>query len=224
MPLHSHTIKAVLRPSSNKAALKKLRHEGEVPSVLHYSKEALKNHPGAKTLLLSISADEVEKLISNPSLLAVTYKMTIEGIKDHLTVVVTEAQFNGVTDKCIHIDFMAVTEKTAITAIVPIKAVNRERCEDLKRGSEIAFLSYNIKVKAEIGNMPAVIEVDVSDLKTGDIVHAKDLMEKSKNKDFIFKNPNSAILKITGKRTNANEEKKAETTDKSEPAKAPAGK
>jgi large subunit ribosomal protein L25 len=186
---HFGTITAKKRAVLNKNSLKLARKNGEIPTILYG-----KISGNSENIQLFINAPHIEKIIQDPSIMTRVFALKIDE-KNHL-VLIKDIQYHPVTNHPIHLDFIEVNAKSIAECIVPIRAVNQERCEQIKRGGVIFMLSYNIRVRGLVKKMPNSIDVDVENLKIGDIIFAKNY---SLPEGCAFAK-NIPLLKMTGKR------------------------
>ena len=75
-----------------------------------------------------------------------------------------------------HIDFLRVSQETAITLSVPLHFENEENCIGVKQQGGIIFHELNeVEVTCLPKDLPGHISVDVSDLEVGSALHLSDL-------------------------------------------------
>jgi large subunit ribosomal protein L25 len=75
-----------------------------------------------------------------------------------------------------HMDFQRVNENEAIRVAVPVHFLNQEKSPAGKTaGLVISHNLTEVTVSCLPGNLPEFIELDLADLKAGDIVHLSDL-------------------------------------------------
>ena len=188
---HFGVISAKKRALSSKGSIKKARKEGEILAVLYG-----KISGQTENILLFVQSISFEKIIQDPSIMTRVFSLKIENDKNHL-VIIKDIQYHPVTGRAIHIDFLEVNDKSIVNCIVPIRAVNQERCEQIKRGGVVVMLHYNIHVVGSPKKMPNSIDIDIQDLKIGDIIFTRNYQLPEGCK---FIKDNIPLLKLTGKR------------------------
>ncbi len=188
---HCGTILAKKRSLSSKGYLNNARKNGEIPAILYGKIDGLDEN-----IPLILHFNSVEKILKDPSVLTKPFALKIDEGKSH-SVYIKEIQFHPVKSSPIHVDFIEVGKKSVVSCIVPIRVVNTERCEQIKRGGVIVMLNYNIRVLGGASEMVKTIDIDAENLKIGDIIFTGDC---SLPKGCSFEKSNIPLLKMTGKR------------------------
>jgi large subunit ribosomal protein L25 len=88
--------------------------------------------------------------------------------------ILREVQRNPLTGKLVHLDFMRLLKGRKITVNVPVRINGRENCAGLKDGGVLENL-HEIEVETLPMSIPEFIDVDVSNLALGDMIHVRDL-------------------------------------------------
>jgi large subunit ribosomal protein L25 len=75
-----------------------------------------------------------------------------------------------------HADFLRVSDDVAIKVHVPIHYLNEDTCYGVKtEAGMIQHSSTEIEVHCLPGDMPEYVEVDMLEVKIGDIIHISDI-------------------------------------------------
>ncbi len=90
------------------------------------------------------------------------------------SVIVKEEQHDPVSDKLIHVDFQRISLKEKIEVNVPIATVG-EPIGVKRDGGALDHTLWELDIICFPTNIPAKLEVDVSNLGIGDVIHVKDL-------------------------------------------------
>ncbi|MFA6335034.1 MAG: 50S ribosomal protein L25 [Bacteroidales bacterium] len=149
------------RVVSNKQATKTLRRKAQVPCVL-YGK-------GIENLLFSVDEKELLLTINTPN--SYIFELEIDG-KNWLAVR-HSAQYHPVTDKPLHIDFLAVSEDKPVAIEVPVVITGNS--EGVREGGKLILNTRKVKIAAELKNLPDTVTVDITNLKLGKTIVAGDL-------------------------------------------------
>lgn len=102
------------------------------------------------------------------------------GVKDgdkkvaEYSVIVKEEQHDPVSDKLIHVDFQRISLKEKIEVKVPVATVG-EAIGVKRDGGSLDHTLWELDIICFPSNIPAKLEVDVSSLGIGDVIHVKDL-------------------------------------------------
>ncbi len=155
-------ITAKVREVKPKGA-KKLRREGKVPGVIYGANFENKHIELDKSKLLSA----LRKSSRND-----VFELDVEG-DDKYEVIVKSIQWHPVTDDIVHIDFYKLTKGQPIAVEVPIKLVGEAK--GVKMGGDLYQPRKTITVVALPEAIPKEIEVDISNLEIGDVIHVFDL-------------------------------------------------
>jgi len=162
----THEIKAESRKDEGKGASRRLRRASYVPAVVY----------GAGQPAQSIQIEH------NTILLAAKHEWFFSSVLDLNVdgkvqkVLVRDWQKHPFKQLMMHMDFMRVNEKEAIRVAVPLHFLNKEKSPAAKTSGVV--ISHNL-IEVEITclpkDLPASIELDLGDLKPGDIVHLSQL-------------------------------------------------
>jgi large subunit ribosomal protein L25 len=154
-------LKGQKRTKFGKKATKAFRKQDVVPCVI-YGK-------GAETVHFSATTPDLRKLIYTGDTHVV--RLDLEG--DMYDLIMQEIQFNPVTDKVVHLDFLLAKADEPVKIELPVKTVGLS--EGVKAGGVLNVLMRRLKVKGLIADMPEVLEVDVTDLKIGKTIKCSEL-------------------------------------------------
>ena len=162
----THEIKASARNDEGKGASRRLRHTGVVPAVVY----------GAGQAPQSIQIEH------NTILLAAKHEWFFSSVLDLNVdgkvqkVLVRDWQKHPYKLQMLHMDFQRVDENAALRVNVPVHFLNQEKSPAGKTaGLVISHNLTEVTVSCLPKNLPEFIELDLADLKAGDIVHLSDL-------------------------------------------------
>ena len=160
------TIVMEPRTKSGKGAVGKLRAGGFTPCVF-YGPEL------SEPVIGKVSTMQINRLLASShwETMRVTLKLPSD---DEEMCIIREVQRHPLTGKLLHIDFMRLLKGRKITVNVPVRINGRENCVGLKDGGVLESL-HEIEVETLPMNIPEFIEVDVSKLALGEMIHVKDL-------------------------------------------------
>lgn len=177
--MKSVELKATSRSEvRNKSALKSLRKEGRVPAVVYGSDENINFH-----------VDEVafEKLINTPEVFFIDLVMEDKTVK----AAIKDVQFHPVTDRPIHIDFMAVVDDKPISMGIPVVFTGNSR--GVMNGGKRREKLRKLICKALPKDMPQEISIDITQLRIGQDIKVRDISYD--NVEFLNA-PNAVIIAI----------------------------
>ena len=157
-----HEIPAQSRKDEGKGASRRLRHASFVPAVVY----------GAGQAPQSIQIEH------NTILLAAKHEWFFSSVLDLNVdgkvqkVLVRDWQKHPFKQQMLHMDFLRINENEAIRVNVPIHFLNQEKSMAGKTAGVVISHNLNeVEVSCLPKDLPEFLELDLSDLKPGDIVH-----------------------------------------------------
>ncbi len=152
-------LSAVSRTEFGKGAARRARRDGLVPAVLygHGSDPIHVSLPGHETLLALRVANAL-------------LSISIDGKSAQLALP-KQVQRNPIKGSIEHVDLVIVKRGEKVSVEVPLHVIGG----DEKADRIIVMDQQTITLEVEATNIPAQIEIDVTELEIGDSVAAKDL-------------------------------------------------
>ena len=207
------TIVMEPRTKSGKGATAKLRASGFTPCVF-YGPEL------SEPVVGKVNTAKVDKLLTSShwETMRITLKLPSGGEE---MCIIREVQHHPLTGKLVHIDFMRLLKERKVVVNVPVRINGRESCEGLKAGGVLESMR-EIEIETLPMSIPDFIDVDVSSLALGDIIHVKDLNLSDMT---VLADPDEVVAIISIPRgveegTTGAEEKEVEVMAKGKAAKA----
>jgi len=145
--------------------LKSLRKEGIIPGVLYGKKM------GSHTILLNYK-EFLKAFAKHPVSSFIKLVSKEDGVNGK-TAVIKEIQKDPVTDSIIHIDLHEISMDEKIEIEASVHFVGKP--EGVKLGGILEPLMRHIAIKGYPKDIIDTINIDVSGLKIGDIIHVRDL-------------------------------------------------
>jgi large subunit ribosomal protein L25 len=161
-------LNAQSRSELRRTRVKKIRDAGLLPGVLYGCQKDPKP--------LSVCAKDFGKMVKHSASENLLVKLAVEGdgAGEHLALV-QEVQRHPLSGLPLHVDFRAVVEDQPVILSIPIEP--RGEAYGVKNeGGNLEHVLFNVKVKALPKDLPEVIMVDVSDLRSGQTLHLGDLV------------------------------------------------
>lgn len=145
--------------------LKTLRNQGIIPAVLYGKHTA--------SVLVLLNYKEFLKAFAKHSISSFINIVSKDGNVNGKTAVIKEIQKDPVTDNIIHVDLheISMNEKIEIEAVIHFIG----KAEGVKLGGILEPLMRHIAIKGFPKDIVDTVEVDVSAMQIGDIIHARDL-------------------------------------------------
>ncbi|AHX14293.1 50S ribosomal protein L25 [Dyella jiangningensis] len=162
----THEIKATARNDEGKGASRRLRHAGFVPAVVYGAGQAPQSiQIEHNTILLSAKHEWFFSSVLD---------LNVDGKVEK--VLVRDWQKHPYKLQMLHMDFQRVDQNKAIHLNVPVHFLNQEKSAAAKTSGVV--ISHNlteVEVSCLPKDLPEFIELDLTDLKPGDIVHLSQL-------------------------------------------------
>jgi len=154
-------LNANTRTNFSKSSRNGLRRDGRVPGVF-YSKH---DKP--------MSIDVLEKAMKPLVFTSETHLigLTVDG-SEH-DCVIKDVQFDPVTDRIIHFDLLGLTSDEMFQLEVPVQF--HGNAVGIKEGGILQQTLHKLQIECLPKDIPQHLEVDVTNLKLGDAIHAGDL-------------------------------------------------
>ncbi len=154
-------LQATVRDRAGKATARRIRREGGVPCVVYGGR--------GQPEMLTVDYKSVWKHVQTGTFLSTVYMLDVNGKKTR--VIPRDIQFDPVRDFVEHIDFMRISKTSLLEVEVPVMVINEERAPGLKRGGMLNLVRHEIELSCPADAIPEHIEVDVTGLDIGDVVH-----------------------------------------------------
>ncbi|MGM9736554.1 MAG: 50S ribosomal protein L25 [Candidatus Cryptobacteroides sp.] len=155
-------LKGCVREAGNKAAVKAIRREGNVPCNIYGL--------GMENVLFTVSAKDLKAITNTPNSYIVDLELD-NGKK--FFAVLHEVQYHPVTDEALHVDFLAVCETKPVAIDVPVIVTGHS--EGVKLGGKLLVSSRKLHISAMMDKLPDLLEVDSTHLQIGKQIVAGDL-------------------------------------------------
>ena len=186
------------RANLGKNESKKLRDEGNVPSVVYGGKEQIHFH---SPMIL------FRDLVYTPG--ANFVQLNIEGeIKN---AILQDIQFHPVSEIILHADFLELSENKKIKMEIPVKFLGD--APGVLQGGKILTRIRKLSILAYPKNMPEFIEIDISHLELGKSVKVEDILSEQYE---ILNSPLVSVVSVNIPRVTIEEEEEEETEDDEE--------
>ena len=209
-------FKAIIRSKdlgSNKTLLKK----GIIPGIIYG-----KNTDPTK---IAFEGKILLKLMQAGGFYSKIIDLDINGKKEK--VLPKDLQYDPVTDKLIHFDFLRVQDDTKVTVEVEVNFLNKETCPGLKKGGVLNLVRRLVELNCNANNIPEKLEFDLISSEIGDAVKISNIelpenvSPTIKDRDFVVATLVPPTVEVetkeesTEKESEEGEEKPTEETKES---------
>lgn len=200
--MNSVAIKGTVRTDLGSKYAKQLRREGQVPCVVY---------GGEETIHFSAPAMAFRDLVYT----SYVHKAIIELDGKSVEAVVQDMQFDALTDELVHMDLVELIEGKEVTVQSPVRLNGNAR--GVRNGGKLKHFLRYLKVKALPQDIPASIELDITDLRIGQTIRVNQV---SSEKYAVLNAPSAVIVTIKTSRNAVDESDEEE--EGAEGAEAPA--
>lgn len=163
----SNIIIAEIREDVGKGASRRLRHQGKIPAVIYGGHRA--------PATLTIEHDPLKHRAEQESFFS---SILVIQVPDGRTqkVIVRDVQHHPYKAQIMHLDFMRVSDEEILRMHVPIHYTGESESPAGKAsGVVIQHLVTEIEIAALPGNLPSFLDINLSQLKIGDVVMLSDI-------------------------------------------------
>ncbi|MBL6842710.1 MAG: 50S ribosomal protein L25 [Verrucomicrobiae bacterium] len=158
-------LNAQSRSELRRTRVKKIRASGLLPGVLYGCQKDPKP--------LTVCAKDFERMVNHSASENLLVKLAVEGDGGHLALV-QEVQRHPLSGLPLHVDFRAVVEDQPVILSIPIEP--RGEAHGVKNeGGNLEHVLFSVKIKALPKDLPEVILVDVTELRSGQTLHLGEL-------------------------------------------------
>ena len=155
------SVKAEKRTKSTKGVVNKARREGTVPGI-YYSK-------GVEPISIFVTEGSLKPLVYTSE----THLVNLQVEDQELKSILKNVQFDPVTDRIIHCDFLGISADQEIEIEVPVALEGQAK--GVKEGGVVSHAMHKLSVSCLPANIPEHIVINISDLSLGQAFHVKDL-------------------------------------------------
>lgn len=201
--MDSVAIKGTVRTDLGTKFAKNLRREGQVPCVVYGGEQTI--HFSAPTL-------SFRDLVYTSSVHIA--EIELDGKK--VEAVMQDIQFDPITDAITHIDFIELVDGKPVTVSTPVRLNGNAR--GVRNGGKLKHFMRYLRVKALPQDIPASIELDVTDLRIGQSIRVSAVASDSK---YSILNAENAVIVTIKTARNAVEDEEEEGEEGAEGEAAP---
>lgn len=153
------------RTALGKAATRRLRRQGLVPTVLYGGEHA--------PATLCVRENELKKQLENEAFYS--HILTVRTPDGAQQAVLKALQRHPASGAVTHVDLLRTSATQMLTMQVPLHFMNEESSPGRKAGGVVAHNLTELEIRCLPGNLPEFIAVDVGALDLGDTIHLTDL-------------------------------------------------
>ncbi|MHC9084754.1 50S ribosomal protein L25/general stress protein Ctc [Luteimonas sp. RIT-PG2_3] len=162
----SHELKVQRRDDEGKGASRRLRLTGDVPAIVYGGE--------LKPVSIKLSHNDVWLASQHDWFYSTILNLSLNG--DVQKVLLRDMQRHPYKQQILHLDFQRVNDNELLRTAVPLHFVNVEKSPAGKSSEVVVMHELNeVELVCLPKDLPEFVEVDLADLKVGDIIHLSDL-------------------------------------------------
>lgn len=155
------TLSAELRERAGKGASRALRREGRVPAVIYGA--------GQQPTTIHIEERALVRALGTGHFMNSVVMIDAQG--EPIRTLPKDVQFNVVTDRPVHVDFLRIGEHSKVTVAIPVVFTNEEDAPGIKRGGVLNIVRHELELTCDASAIPAQIAISLNGLDIGDSIH-----------------------------------------------------
>jgi large subunit ribosomal protein L25 len=158
------SLTATSRAETGKGAARAMRRAGKVPAVIYgHAREAQS---------LAIDTRELERLLDKIAVETTVVELAIDGTTKR--ALIREVQKHPFKKQLVHVDFQEIVAGEKMTVSIPLKFMGQS--DGVRTGGGILDIQKDhLMISVDPANIPAAIEVDISQLGIGQSLHVSDI-------------------------------------------------
>jgi len=159
-------LNAELRTDTGKGASRRLRHANKVPAILYGAGKEPEN--------LTLEQKDVQHELQSEAFSTQVIELNVGGKKQD--VLLRDLQHHPYKLDILHMDFQRVEAKKEMHVNVPLHFINEDIAPGVKtEGGAVSHVMSEVEIVCLPKDIPEFIEVDLGELRLGEIVHLSDL-------------------------------------------------
>lgn len=158
-------LKVVTRNKVGKSGARSSRREGMIPAVV-YGK-------GLEACAIAVSPKDLKSAIAGEAGWNTLITLKGEGVFDGKVVILKDLQAGAIRRDPLHADFQVIDLNQEIYVMVPVRPMGKAEGE--KVGGSLQVIRKELEVLCLPNAIPGSIDVDVTAMTIGDVLHIEDI-------------------------------------------------
>ena len=154
-------LAASVRERAGKGASRAVRLTGRVPAVIYGNKSS--------PTTIHVPEKELTRLLHTGHFMNSVVELELDGVIER--TLPRDVQFNPVSDRPIHVDFLRLAAGATIEVAVPVHFVDEDKSPGMKRGGTLNVVRHEIELSCPADAIPDQIDISLAGLDIGDSVH-----------------------------------------------------
>ncbi len=158
------TLNVSPREGTGRSASRRLRKQDRIPAILYGKHTA--------PITLSLDGPEFTRLVKAIGVNAALIEL--KGTGDHPLSILQEVQRDAMTDRYLHVDLHEVKADEKMEINVPVH-MSGESTGVKNEAGVLEVASHTLRIRCLPKDLPAFIDVDVTELRVGQTIHISEL-------------------------------------------------
>jgi large subunit ribosomal protein L25 len=172
------------REGTGKGPAKRLRRAGQVPAVLY---------GGPEPLNIAVTPRDIYQLVHGREGSTQLLRVSFAGSADSRMAIIRDIQYDPVSEDLVHVDLQEVAMDRPIQVSVAVHHVG-EAAGVKETFGILEMILREVQVMCLPGNIPQVLEADVTSLRIGEVLTVKDLRAPAGVR--ILNDPGQAVATV----------------------------
>ncbi|HEV8437406.1 MAG TPA: 50S ribosomal protein L25 [Methylomirabilota bacterium] len=172
------------REGVGKGPARRLRRAGQVPAILY---------GGAQPVNISVIPRDIYRLVHGHEGSTQLLRISFAGSSESRMAIIRDIQYDPVSEDLVHVDLQEVAMDRPIQVSVAVHHVG-EAVGVKDTFGILEMILREVQVSCLPGNIPQVLDADVTTLRIGDVLTVKDL--KAPEGVRILNDPNQAVATV----------------------------
>ena len=162
----THVINVERRGDEGKGASRRLRRDGKIPAIVY----------GGELTPVNIQLDHEKVWLASQNEWFYSSILDLSLNGDVQKVLLRDMQRHPFKQQIMHLDFQRVNENEALRVAVPLHFLNEDKSPAGKAAEVVVTHELNeVEVSCLPKDLPEFIEIDLSKLEVGTVIHLSDL-------------------------------------------------
>lgn len=164
--MSEHTIKATGRKVEGKGASRRLRRASGIPAIIYGG--------SAEPMPIQLDQEKIWVASQNEWFYSSILNLEVDGKAE--TVLLRDMQRHPFKQIIMHLDFQRVSANQPIKVAVPLHFLNQDTSPAGKASDVVVTHELNeVQITCLPKDLPEFIEIDLADLKLGDMIHLSEV-------------------------------------------------
>ena len=155
------TLKAEMSEKAGKGPARAERSKNRVPAVIYGDKQP--------PVLIAVDTQVLVKPLQSSGFFTHLFDIEIGGKKHR--VLPRDVQFDPISDRPLHVDFLRVSSSTKVRVNVPVAFLDSDKSPGIKRGGTLNVVHHEIEVLCSPDNIPENFPVSLEGTQINDAIH-----------------------------------------------------